>query len=588
MPFDGIALYAAIHEIKNNTLGYKINKIYQPKKDLLIISLRHGIEEKSLLISVNPVNCRIHLTENLPENPLNPPMFCMLLRKHLIGGKVQQIRQYGLERIVEISVQNVDEFMQPLEFKLIIEIMGKHSNIILIDPSSGLIVDSIKRVTSCVNRYRQILPNEKYILPPIDQKCNMLLVDNNNIMSLFASAVRQGNQKSVSNWILANFMGLNGATAREITYRADIDDNTHISVLPDHKLNKAAGVLADLRNKIKECSFYPTIYFDGVFREPVDFWVFPMYSKGELAAVQLDDVNKAIDCYYSKKEQADAIKSRKVSLSTQVLKFIDKKAHNIALMKSKLNETNEMKKFKLWGEILSAYLFSIKAGASEAVLPNFYEPGNNIIIPLNNKITPAQNAQKYFNKYKKLQSTKNIIQKRLIKLTEEMDYLENVLVNIYNSTSLEDIYEIQQELIDQGYIIKQKAKSVKKHTSQPLRFKSSDGFDIYVGKNNRQNDSLTLKTAKPEDIWLHTKNIPGSHVVIECHGKAVSEQALEEAGCLAAYFSKARNGNKVPVDFTFAKNVRKPAGAKPGFVIYDNYKTIYVTPDSSLTKTLLF
>jgi predicted ribosome quality control (RQC) complex YloA/Tae2 family protein len=588
MPFDGVALYAAVHEIRNNILGYKINKIYQPKKDLLIISLRHGSEEKSLLISVNPVNCRIHLTENLPENPLNPPMFCMLLRKHLVGGKVQQIHQLGLERIVQITVQNVDEFMQPVEFKLIVEIMGKHSNIILIDPSSSLIVDSIKRVTSYVNRHRQILPNEKYVLPPIGQKCNLLLVDNNYIMSLFVSAVRQGIQKSISSWILENFMGLNGTTAREAAYRANIDDNTCISLLPDDKLNQAVGVLADLQEKIRECSFCPTIYFDGIFREPVDFWVLPMVSKRELIAVQIDGVNKAIDCYYLKKEQTDAIKSRKMSLGAQILKLINKKIHNITLIKSKLNETSEMKKFKLWGEILSTYLFSIKTGAKEAVLPNFYDPGNDIVIPLNNKITPAQNAQKYFNKYKKLQSTKNIIQKRLMKLTEEMDYLENVLVNIHNSTSLEDIYEIQQELIDQGYMIKRKAKSLKKHTSQPLRFKSSDGFDIYVGKNNTQNDTLTLKTAKPEDIWLHTKNIPGSHVVIECHGKAVSEQALEEAGCLAAYFSKARNGNKVPVDFTFVKNVRKPAGAKPGFVIYDNYKTIYVNPDSSLTETLLF
>ncbi|NLC62696.1 MAG: fibronectin/fibrinogen-binding protein, partial [Thermoanaerobacterales bacterium] len=431
MPFDGIALYAAINEIKSQILGHTINKIYQPKNDQLIISFRHGIEEKFLLVSANPNNCRIHLADNLPDNPSTPPMFCMLLRKNLLGGKLTNVNQLGLERVVEFTVQNKNEFMKQVEYKLLVEIMGKHSNIILVDNSTNRIIDCIKRITSDVNRYRQILPNRQYVFPPIGEKCNFLLIDKKHILSLILPAIKANTQKNISSWILENIMGLSGRTAKEIVKRADVED-VQIGFISNDKLYKVIDALADLREQVKANSFFPTIYYEPKSLEPVDFWVFPMSLRDGYIAKISDSVNKAVDRYYFLKEQADALKSRNTSLTLQISKFIEKKSKNIYLIKTRLSETDEMNKYKLWGEILSAYLYLIKPGVNKVKLANFYEPGHDIEIPLNKKMTPAQNAQHYFNKYKKLQSAKAIIKKRLKKMQQEMEYLESVLVNAQN------------------------------------------------------------------------------------------------------------------------------------------------------------
>lgn len=586
MPFDGIAMYAVAQELISSVIGSRITKIFQPRKDEIIISLRNLKDEMKLLISVNPDNCRIHLTDIVAENPATPPMFCMLLRKYLTGGRIKNICQKSLERLMEISIESTNEFMQPVELNLIVEIMGKHSNIIL-KTSDDNIIDSIKRITFEVNRFRQVLPGEKYVFPPMGGKLNLLCIDDNIIMSTLLDSKKESPQTPISKWILEHIAGINGTTAREIINRAGVDENKSMGLLTPPEFNNILEILSDLRAHIKNFSFYPEVYFDEDTQEPLDFWVFPMARYKNNPKKEIAGVNKAVDFFYSRLTEVSTLVSLKTQLKNEVSKYLKKINEKIFHIKQAIKKTDDMEKYRLWGEILSANLYRLKPGLKEVRLANFYTPGKEITIPLNEKYTPAQNAQIYFNRYKKLQATRHISKIRMDEALMEVDYLENILINIQNSNTLEDINDIYQELIAQGYIKAAKKRGkIEKSNSRPLMFKSFDGFNIYVGKNNHQNDILTLKKAHPDDIWLHTKNIPGSHVIIECLGKDVPPRTLHEAAILAAYFSKARSGSNVPVDYTLRKYVRKPSGAKPGFVIYDHQKTLYVTPDSAMIKKL--
>ncbi|HHW02944.1 MAG TPA: fibronectin/fibrinogen-binding protein [Thermoanaerobacterales bacterium] len=585
MPFDGIAMHAVISELKEKVLGSRITKIYQPLKDEVLIYFRNPYDDLKLTISVNPTECRIHLTQKNVENPATPPMFCMLLRKYLIGGRIRQISQFNLERLLEITIENNNEFMQPVEMKLFIEIMGKHSNIILAD-SGGTIIDSIKRVSSDINRFRQVLPGEKYVMPPVGNKNNLLGIDRNIIMSTFDSSVQKNPSKTVSKWIVDNFSGISGISAREMAYRAHINESKPIRDITCDELDFLVKTILELADGTRTCNFEPVIYLDSA-DNPEDIWVFPMLHKKE-KPMPISGVNNAVDFYYAKKAAAAALERLKNHAREEVSRHLKKVNQNLLHIKKTLEKTEEMEKYRLWGEILYANLYCIKSGEKEVKLPNFYNPGEEIIIPLQEKYTPARNAQIYFNRYKKMHSARIISETRMQEALDEINYLENILVNIQNSENVEDINDIYQELENQGYMKNPVKKNMEKAKSEPLKFKSSEGYTIYVGKNNRQNDLLTLKHAKPGDIWLHTKDIPGSHVIIDCHGKDVSEKTIIEAGILAAYFSKARNGSNVPVDYTLKKYVRKPSGAKPGFVIYDHQKTIYVTPDEETIKKLSF
>lgn len=584
MPFDGISMYAAVSELKDKVLGSRITKIYQPLKDEVLINLRRISDELKLIISANPLNCRIHLTQNNVENPAAPPMFCMLLRKYLIGGRIRHISQFNLERLLEITIENNNEFMQPVEMKLFIEIMGKHSNIILAD-SSGTIIDCIKRITSDVNRFRQVLPGEKYVMPPVGDKINLLSIDRNIIMLTFESSVEKIPSQTVSKWLVDNFAGVSGASAHEMVYRAGMNESKPISKITCDELDSLVKVILNLADDIRSRNFDPVVYLDNNTNNPEDFWVFPMFHKKE-KSTHISGVNNAIDFYYAKKSAVTALEHFKKHALGEVSRNLKKANQNLLHLKKTLEKTEEMEKYRLWGEILYANLYRIKPGAKEVKLPNFYNPGEEIVIPLHEKYTPARNAQVYFNRYKKMHSAITMSETRMQETLNEINYLENILVNIQNSENLDDIYDIYQELESQGYVKNHVKKNMEKSKSEPLKFKSSDGHIIYVGKNNRQNDILTLKKAKPEDIWLHAKEIPGSHVIIDCHGKDVTEKTLIEAGILAAYFSKARNGSNVPVDYTLKKYVRKPSGAKPGFVIYDHQKTVYVTPDKETINKL--
>ena len=362
-----------------------------------------------------------------------------------------------------------------------------------------------------------------------------------------------------------------------------------VSQLTDMQIEEIAKVFLRLRENLLQHNFEPHIYFNHKTKEPVDFWIFPMalYEKEHKLSENFT-ANEAVSIFYQHKRDVLAFKSLKESLKSQVVKHIKKTRQNLAYLEERLNKTSDLEKYKLWGDLLSANLYQIKPGQNQVLLPNFYNQNEKILIPLNEKLTPSHNAQIYFNRYKKLKATKEIVKKRINDALMEIEYLESTFLNIEQSKNIEDLSEILQELESQNYIKRTKQKRHKVEVSKPLRFKSSDGTIIYVGKNNRQNDFLTFKKSKPDDIWLHAKNTPGSHVIIETQGKVVSDETLTEAAILAAYFSNGRDSSNVPVDYTLVRHVKKPSGAKPGFVIYDRQKTLYVTPDEKLSTIYRF
>jgi len=587
MSFDGIVLYGIIHELQQSLVGNKITRIYQPNKDEIVFFVFNNRKESKLIISADPVHCRIHLSDTIEQNPSSPPMFCMLLRKYLLCGKIKSIIQKGLERIIEITITNTDEFMQIKEYKLIIELMGKHSNIILAN-SQNTIIDSIKRISFEVNRYREILPGKSYSDPPLEEKINLMVADTDNTIAILKNASKLQLAKPLSKWILDTFAGFSGASAQEIAVRAKLNHQIPVNQLNDEQIGCISKVLSALRECLLQFEFAPTIYFDPKTNEPADFWVFPMeLYNNEKHNSSINTVNEAADFFFLQKKEFENLKTLKHHLESQVFKHVKKLEQNLRYLKERLNKTTDLSKYKLWGELISANLYRIKPGQKQVKLQNFYNLNEEIEIPLNEKLSPSHNAQLYFKIYKKLQATKKNVESRIEETQMDMEYLKSTLINIKYSQTLQDLLEIQQELETQNYLKTNNitAKDYRK-SSSPLRFKSSDGVLIYVGKNNRQNDMLTFKKSKPDDIWLHAKNTPGSHVIIETQGGNVSDTTLTEAAILAAYFSNGRNSSNVPVDYTFVRHVKKPSGAKPGYVIYYNQKTLYVTPDESIVNKL--
>lgn len=585
MSFDGICLYAIIDELKDFIVGSHIDKIYQVSKDKLLINFRKNRKDLNLLISINPRFCRIHSTCYEIKTPEQPPAFCMLLRKHLTGGRIIALHQEQLERVLYVTISNTDEFMRNVEFKLIVEIMGKHSNVTLL--KDGMIIDAMKRVPSSINRYREILPGIKYIKPPIGDKINILNVDNKEyIKSIIENAMSKNTNKNVSRWLLENFMGISGQTAQEIAFRSNIDHKKKLSDLTKEDVIHLIQTLQDIKNNLEKKRFKPIIYLDPITQQPKNFWIFPVKSlENNKPHKRFESINTVVDIFFTTQEKNVQITNIKNRLYNIVNNNIEKLKRDLKFSKAKLDKTSNAKNYKLKGEILIANLYKIKPGQSQVSLPNFYT-GDEITITLNKKLSPADNAQVYFKRYKKLRSSRSKIKSNIEKLLAEINYLENCLLGIINSNTVEDLYEVQSELKREGYIKYSSSNPTSK--SKPLRFKSSDGYIIYVGKNNRQNDKLTFKIASPNDIWIHTKNSPGSHVIIKSDNGDIPNRTLYEACMLAAYFSKSRYSSNVPVDYTAVKHVKKPSGAKPGFVIYTNQKTLYVTPNKSLIKDLSF
>lgn len=582
MAFDGITVSAIKAEIEDKILGGRIDKVYQPEKDEIILGIRSMGQAYKLLLTSNASNPKFHFTQTNPSNPMTPPLFCMVMRKHLQSGKIIKIEQPDFDRILNIYVESLNELGDYSVKKLVLEIMGRHSNIILTD-ENNTILDCIKHIGHDTSSVREVLPGREYTLPPSQGKINTLELDNND----FNEVLENNPSFEIQSVIYKNYTGISPIAASEICYRANVNGSTPVEALTDIQKEIVFNKFAELVEDIKANRFYP----ESITNEKgktIDFSPIEMTQFNGLEIKKYTSISELIESFYANRDFAYRIGQKTQDLRKLITQNIERCIRKKDIQMQTLRSIKNRDELRLKGELLTANIYSIKKGMTTVELPNYYSENQELVaIELDSNKTPSENAQKYYKAYNKAKRTFEALKDQIKSNDEELAYLESVLTSVNNCTDEQDVKEIRRELREEGYVKKvknQKDKS-KKH-SVPLHFISQDGFDIYVGKNNIQNDKLTLKFARPRDIWMHTKNIPGSHVIIVANGQTIPDTTLNEGAMLSAFYSKAKNSSKVPVDYTEKKNVKKPNGSKPGFVIYETNKTAYITTSEEEIKKI--
>lgn len=583
MAFDGVVINALAKELEEKIVGARIEKIHQIDKYELSLSIKGYQKSYRLLLCANPSFPRFHLTNFQKENPDTPPMFCMMLRKHLQGGKILYVKQESFERIVYIGVESYDEMGYLSKKELVIECMGKHSNIILLG-NDKKIIDSIVHVDIRLSSVRQILPYFPYTLPPCD-KLNPLDFKINDLENIFSQS-----DEPLFKQILNAYLGISPLIAREIIFKALGDCDLHKSEITQDDINKISKAFSDFINDVKNGNFSPVVLISESEKKHLDFCSVNISQYQNMARCEyFEDISSAVEEFYHKKSILDNLKQKTYDLLKLVNNNLDRCYRKLQIQDQTLKKASKREKYKIYADLINANLYKIDSGLSKVTLENFYSQNEPIEVTLDPLLTGAKNAQRYYEKYNKEKTAEamTLNQKKLNE--EEINYLESVKEEISNAENSQDINQIRDELIGEGYL-KNKGRLNKKNKKQlpkPMHFVSSDGYDIYVGKNNIQNDYLTLKFAKYTDIWFHTKSVHGSHVIIKTDdAMTVSDNAYMEAASICAYYSKARQSSSVAVDYTEVKNVKKPSGAKPGMVIYVNYNTLYVTPSEELIQKL--
>ncbi|WP_243289929.1 NFACT RNA binding domain-containing protein [Bacillus sp. FJAT-47783] len=560
MSFDGIFTYCMKNELKEALLGGRVSKIYQPFKNELVLQIRANGQNHRVLLSVHPSYARVHLTNETYENPAEPPMFCMLLRKHLEGSIVENIEQPGMERIIMFEFKTRNELGDLSYKQLIIEIMGRHSNIVLIDKERNMIFDSIKHLSPAMNRHRTVLPGHPYVFPPKQDKVNPFEADEETILKKL-----DFNQGKLVDQLVASFAGISPLLGQEIVFKAGLANR-----------NTLPKAFMEVIKAIQSKKISPSIVF-GEQKEV--FYLFPLsHVKGERKTYE--SLSELLDRFYYGKAERDRVKQQGHDLERFILNERKKNANKVKKLKKTLMNAEKADEYKLLGELLTANMFIVQKGDKEIDVINYYDEQNGTVkIPLDPMKTPSENAQSYFQKYQKAKNSIDIVQEQIHKAEEEVDYFDRLIQQL-ETAAPKDLEEIRDELAEGGYL-KRKGKGTLKRKKQGKpeleTYVASDGTEIIVGKNNKQNEYLTNKLARRDEIWLHTKDIPGSHVVIRSENP--SEETIFDAAHLAAYFSKARQSSSVPVDFTKIRHVKKPSGSKPGFVTYEGQQTVYVTPD---------
>jgi len=567
MGFDGFVTHALVQELSNQLINARIHKIYQPHETDLLLNIRSHGKNNSLLLSANPTYPRIFITNRSFINPVEPPMFCMLLRKHLEGGVIERVSQKDNERIIHIDVQIRDDLGDIQKRRLIIEIMGKHSNIVLVNPTTNIIIDGIKHVSAAISSYRQILPGREYVEPPEQHKLHPLYVSEEQFFSVI-----QLNEGKLDKQLVQHFTGMSPSFAKEIIHQASLPTRENLW-----------NTYYNIMNKIKSDSYEPAIV---ISENKTDFSIIPLtHIEGEI--VKYPTINDCMEEFYDQKADRDTIRQKVVDLSKIVINEKNKNLKKIEYLIKDREKAEDADKYRLYGELVTAHIHQLKRGDKEAEVINYYDEAQQTIkIPLDPLKTPSENAQTFFKTYNKRKNSLSFIETELAKTKIEIEYLETIITQL-EIADVEDIEEIRQELVEQKYLkdrSRNRNKKKKQKNPEIEKYISSEGIPIYIGKNNRQNEYLTQRVASSSDTWLHTKDIPGSHVVIKA--KEYNETTLLEAAMLSAYFSKAKDSSKVPVDYTLIKHVKKPNGAKPGFVTYDNQKTIFVTPDKKAVESL--
>ena len=582
MSLDGALLHCVKNEL-SNLIGARVDKIYQPSREEIVLTLRQlgaaDKSRKSLIFSANGGSARVNLTSAEFENPQSPPMFCMLLRKHLGGGRLVDIRQDGLERILYFDFECTNEIGDIVVNTVVSEIMGRHSNIIIV--RDGRVVDSIKRVTDEVSSVRRVLPNIVYETPPRVDRLNILETNAENIISAL-----DGRTDRLAKALPDILEGVSPIFARECAYYAAGDADAPCSALTEERRGRVGEFLNKAKAALNGAAEFTMLTDETGKKKDFCFVDIGQYGSA-MSVTKFDTANGMLDDFFSSAGRAERTRQRARDLLKTVTNAYERVSRKLELQKKELAECGEREVFRVCGDLINANIYRLEKGMTSCTLDDFYT-GEQREIKLDARLSPSQNAQKYYAEYRKLDTAEKMLTELIKKGADDLVYLDSVLDCITRNENEQELNEIRRELREQGFVRggRDKPDDRKKKLSEPMRFRSTDGFEILVGKNNRQNDQLTLKTAKATDIWLHTKDIAGSHVIIKTDGKTPSEQTIFEAAQLAAFHSKARSGSGVPVDYTAVKFVKKPAGAKPGMVIFTNNKTLYVTPSEEIIKGL--
>ena len=576
MPLDAICLTAVAAELRRAVIGGKVDKIYQPTRDEVVLHMRTGQGNVRMLLSANPQHPRAHLTETPRENPDTPPMFCMLLRKYFLGGRILAITQPSMERLLEFQFETLSELGDRVERRLVLECIGRKANLIMLD-GEGRITDCLRRVEGDLSARRPLMPGMFYQAPAPTGKLDPTAMTLEDLRRLVLEQAPEG--EGQDKWLLDTFSGLSPLVARELEFqgagsREGLSDR-----------------LERLLKAVKEECFQPIVLAKD--EKPFDFTFMPVLQYGPSVELRrYDGFSQMLDDYYAQKEAQERVKQRGQDFIRSVTQARSRTAKKIANQEQDLRNAADRERMRQFGDIITSNFHRMERGQTALRAQNYYDPeGGEVDIPLDPLLTPQQNAAKYYKDYKKAQKAEEMLSIQLEKNRRELDYLDSVLQMISLSEGDRDLQEIRQELMDNGYLKQHRRKMTAKGKqkiirSKPMEFRSSAGLTILVGKNNSQNDRLTLKEADKRDIWLHTQKIHGSHVILKTDGGEPDERSLTEAAMLAAWFSQGRESGQVPVDYTPVRYVKKPAGAKPGFVIYNTYHTLYVTPAENLAKKL--
>lgn len=570
MAFDGIVICNLVYELNQKLIDGRISKITQPEPDELLLTIKNKKESYKLLLSASASLPLLYLTETNKPSPITAPNFCMLLRKHISGGRIISITQPKLDRIVHFEIEHLNELGDTCTKQLTIELMGKHSNIIFRD--NDLIIDSIKHVSAQVSSVREVLPGRTYFIPETQEKINPLTVTEQEFTTILLSK-----PLPLAKAIYSSLTGISPILAEEICFEAGID-----SSLPANTVNSTEAVhlfhqFSLLMEPVRQQEFQPTIYYKE--EEPLEFSSIPLTLYSDAQAKPFASISTVLEQYYASKNTLIRIRQKSSDLRRIVQTALERNQKKYDLQLKQLKDTKKREKYKIYGELIHTYGYNLPENSKELTVFNYYD-NEMITIPLNPDLTPQENAKKYFEKYGKLKRTYEALSELIQETESETIHLESVATALDIALLEEDLQEIKEELIACGYIRRKQTNAKKqKITSKPFHYLSSDGFHIYVGKNNYQNEELTFQFAIGNDWWFHAKGIPGSHVIVKTNGKELPDRTFEEAGRLAAYYSKGRNTEKVEIDYTEKKNVKKVNGGKPGFVIYHTNYSMLIEPN---------
>lgn len=574
MALDGITIACIAKELQDKVVGGRIAKIAQPEKDELLLTINKEKEQFRLCVSADASLPLLYFTNENKKSPMQAPNFCMLLRKHIQNGRIIKIEQPGLERIVNIWVEHLNEMGDLCQKVLAIELMGKHSNIIFYNEEK-MIIDSIKHISGMVSSVREVLPGRTYFIPETMDKTDAMIeeVSKEDFLEMI-----QKKPLPAFKSLYMNLIGFSPIVSQEICYLAEVDADKPVQTLSEIEKDKLYEVFQRFMKQIKSGEFEPNIVYNK--QSPVEFGVFLFEIYKDLETVTYDSISEVLHQYYAQKSTITRIRQKSVDLRKIVQTALERNVKKYDLQLRQLEDTKKREKYKIYGELLHAYGYELKQGQKQAEVLNYYT-NEQMIIPLDADLTPLENAKKYFDKYGKLKRTYEALSQLTLETKNEIEHLESVMTALDIALLEEDLVQIKEELIQSGYMKRKGGTKKVKVTSKPFHFVSSDGFHMYVGKNNFQNEELTFQFAQGNDWWFHAKGIPGSHVIVKNGGKEMPDSTFEEAGRLAAHFSKAKGQDKVEIDYIEKKHVKKPGGGKPGFVVYYTNYSLMIDSDIS-------